>query len=355
MDKLLLKAQKHLDEKLPFVLYAKPGSTQLKAVFQKDDQLYKTDDFSEAGFAFVSFDNEKKCIIPTEHAEVVTAQLAFEKAAPESTSFLTKDGGDDFKNRVSKGINSINKGDFKKVVLSRKEVVDLDGFDLSDVFRKLLQAYPNAFRYCWFHPKTGLWMGATPEQLLKVSQYDFQTVALAGTQPFATDTTVVWSEKEKEEQQFVTDYIAASFEKLDIPLAISRPYSFQAGNLIHIKTDITGSLTGFDLATVLAVLHPTPAVCGFPKVPAKAFIIKNEGYDREYYSGFLGELNMNISNGNKQSDLFVNLRCMKIEENQARIYVGCGITAASDPEMEFIETVNKSMTMKKVLQLNNNK
>jgi isochorismate synthase len=36
---------------------------------------------------------------------------------------------------------------------------------------------------------------------------------------------------------------------------------------------------------VISVLHPTP-VCGLPKQEAKDFILKNEGYDREYYTGF---------------------------------------------------------------------
>ncbi len=44
----------------------------------------------------------------------------------------------------------------------------------------------------------------------------------------------------------------------------------------------------------------------------------------------------------------MNLRCMKIADNKAYIYVGCGITADSDPEKEYLETVNKSMTMKRL-------
>ena len=51
----------------------------------------------------------------------------------------------------------------------------------------------------------------------------------------------------------------------------------------------------------------------------------------------------------KQTNLFVNLRCLKLEEDQAILYVGGGITKDSDPEQEWIETMNKAQTMKAVL------
>jgi hypothetical protein len=35
-----------------------------------------------------------------------------------------------------------------------------------------------------------------------------------------------------------------------------------------------------------------------------------------------------------KSDLYVNLRCMKIRDNQAHLYMGCGITKDSNPRME---------------------
>ena len=99
-----------------------------------------------------------------------------------------------------------------------------------------------------------------------------------------------------------------------------------------------------DLKQLISVLHPTPAVCGFPKLEAKKFILENENYNREYYSGFLGELNIHDA-----TDLYVNLRCMQIKNNQIHLYIGGGITKDSIPEKEWIETANKAMTMKKIL------
>jgi isochorismate synthase len=87
-----------------------------------------------------------------------------------------------------------------------------------------------------------------------------------------------------------------------------------------------------------------------PKAVAKDFILKNEGYNRAYYTGFLGELNFDSFNKKSiKSDLYVNLRCMQLKNNQAHIYIGCGITKQSTPQKEWEESVNKSMTMKRVL------
>ena len=51
----------------------------------------------------------------------------------------------------------------------------------------------------------------------------------------------------------------------------------------------------------------------------------------------------------KSTQLYVNLRCMQIKEQNAIVYVGGGITESSNPESEWRETVSKSQTIKKVL------
>jgi isochorismate synthase len=116
---------------------------------------------------------------------------------------------------------------------------------------------------------------------------------------------------------------------------------------LHLKTDVIGSLNeNHNLKNIIQILHPTPAVCGFPKESAKKFIHENENYNREFYAGFLGELNKDFGTDENKTDLFVNLRCMKIEANTINFYAGGGITKDSIPEKEWEETVNKTNTMK---------
>jgi isochorismate synthase len=353
MDIIFNKGKDCLDKKMPFVIYCKPNSDKLIGVFQKNDNLFEIDSFEETGFAFVSFDGKKKYLIPRNESDVYIETINEIDYFIENEIDLNidLDAKTTFENLVEKGVKAIQNNQFDKVVLSRKEILKIDNFDFGNIFNKLIFNYPNTFKYCFYHQKIGFWIGATPEQFLQSSENTIKTVSFAGTQPYSQSEEYIWQEKEKQEQQFVTDFILTNLKKYSTEISFSEPYTFRAGSIVHIKTDIEATMnTKNDFRNIIEKLHPTPAVCGLPKEEAMQFIIANEDYDRTFYTGFLGELNIDFATfNNTKSDLFVNLRCMNIENDFANIYVGCGITKDSIPEKEFIETVNKSKTMKKVL------
>ncbi len=342
-------AQNHLSSKLPFALFCKPNSSKIVGVFQKNDQLFTLNDFTENGFAFVSFDGKQKLYLPLQECNVIVDTLV------ETDFHFPNELNDEFdsnakisfENLVGKGVHAIQQNEFRKVVLSRKELVHTN-LDAISIFKSLLFHYKSAFNYCFYHPKIGLWIGATPEQFVKIEDVTLHTVALAGTQLF--DNELLWRDKEKEEQQLVTDFITENLSLFSETVLVSDPKTIQAGNLAHLKTDISAVIDKNDLGKIVYKLHPTPAVCGLPKEAAKVFILENEEYNREFYTGFLGELNIDFTSYKMDnSDLFVNLRCMKLEGELASVYVGCGITKDSQPENEFWETVNKSKTIKKII------
>jgi len=325
----------------PFVCYVKPNEIKWNLLKQNHDAVIP---FSgQSGFVFAPFDKGLNVVIPTDEA-VLSQGILEEIKVNQSTKtdFLITNQKEAFEQLVSNGIQAITNGNFEKVVLSRKLEIP-NKIAVLETFQQLLATYPTAFRYLFFHPKVGIWLGATPEQLVKISDNRFETMALAGTQLYSEN--VVWETKEIEEQQFVTDYILAKVKNKANMVKVSEVQTVKAGNLAHLQSLISGELTnGFQALELIDSLHPTPAVCGLPKENAIDFIAKNEGYDRKYYTGFLGEYQMN-----NQTDLFVNLRCLEVEKNTTNIYVGCGITKDSVPEKEFIETENKSMTMRNVL------
>lgn len=354
MNPFFLKIKKHKEQNLPFVLYSKPNSSTLIGFLQQNNALYTISDYTEKGFVFASFDEKQLILIPENESEIITAQnevTSFEPIEIDDLSFDAK-AKKQYEDLVAKGIEAIKNEEFKKVVLSRSEEVPLAQFDFIETFQHLVQIYPATFCYCFFHPEIGLWMGATPEKLLKANGNVFETMALAGTQKDIPETQIVWQQKEKDEQQFVTDFIVKRLREFTASVVVSEPYSLKAGSIWHIKTDISGVLKeNSTLEEVIDTLHPTPAVCGLPKKKSKSFIIENENYDRTFYTGFLGELNTSFAGTNESSDLFVNLRSMQIQEDKAILYMGCGITKESIPEKEWEESVNKSMTMKRVLKI----
>ena len=348
MELIAEKAKNHFKQSLPFVLFCKPNSDKVVGLFQKNDSLFETTNFTEKGFVFASFDGNKTVLIPEEESDILFGVIQQKEIdiQEKHLNFQDEVVKKNFEILVSKGIEAIKNNQFLKVVLSRKESIDVENFDLIEAFYNLVQLYPNTFVYCFYHPKVGTWLGATPEQLFKAKDNFFNTIALAGTQKDSGSDDVYWPKKEQEEQQFVTDYIVEKIKDIASEITVSKPYSIKAGSVWHIKTDISGSLgLGFGLKKIIQLLHPTPAVCGLPKQQSKEFILLNEHYNRTFYTGFLGELNVE-----GQTDFFVNLRCMEIKDFQAHLFMGCGITKDSIPEKEWEESINKSATMKKILK-----
>ena len=245
----------------------------------------------------------------------------------------------DFIGLIDKTIQEIKNDKFQKVVIARNKTIELsDQFNCFEFFTSLYDHYKNAFVHLTFIPGIGLWMGATPEILINIDKNrQFQTVALAATQAFRDEASLedtTWSQKDIEEQAMVSRFIINCFKKIRLrEFEEVGPRTHISGNLIHLKTDYKVNMDQVSYpqlgSVMLELLHPTSAVCGMPKDPAKDFIMENEGFDREYFSGFLGPVNLQ-----DEINIYVNLRCMKIMQHHAKLFAGAGIIANSNPEKE---------------------
>lgn len=345
IKKLYNKVQEKYASNQPFVIYKKPNKREVTGYFQNSKKLQILSSFTQSGFVFAPFKSEeKKVVFLTEECQITSSSVE-EKAYTEPKELANFGDEELHKNKVAKAIAFIDKGNAQKIVISRKEVIAATNFNLVETFKRLLYFYPTAMVYCWYHPKVGLWLGATPEKLLTVKDNYLKTMALAATKPYVNTLKVVWNAKEKEEQQLVTNFILTILKKVSITINTEKTCTVKAGNLLHLCTRIKAKLqNNSNLEQLIKALHPTPAVAGLPKQVAIDFILNTEDYDREYYSGYLGELNVE-----KATHLYVNLRCMKYKDNNVAIYVGGGITKESNSGKEWRETVEKSKVIKKVL------
>ncbi|WP_435579833.1 isochorismate synthase [Gilvibacter sp.] len=345
------QVESHFKNNLPFVLYNEPNNLQVHALLQQSDKQHLVKNLTRTGFVFMPYSNKNRAIlIPDEHADAISAELDaeyFQSLAPRVAATDVPIVAVNYEQMLGDAIDQINKGNLLKVVCSRKEVVS-GSFDPIALFMATLKHYHDAFVYSFFHPKVGFWIGATPETFIKVDGTTFKTMALAGTQKVFPDINPQWTPKEVNEQSFVTKAITESLESLAKVIVVSKTYNKQAGALWHICNDISGTLKNKKemLHRVLEALHPTPAVCGLPRTKAKNFISKHENYDREYYTGYLGRVTSGLN-----TQLYVNLRCMKITDQAAEIFVGGGVTEGSNIFDEWVETVNKAETMKQILRL----
>lgn len=332
---------------------------------------------SEPGFVFAPFDRTQKKIffkgdliftfqngqllspnVPEEIFRKVTLEDNTETDEPVRThtaSHLQSGTPSDYRALVEKSINAIRSGIFEKVVPSRSRTVPLpEGFDPVKTFNNLCKAYPNCMISLVSSEETGTWIGATPELLASVDErMHFRTVSLAGTKrhvPGTDHKSVAWTEKEIEEQAMVSRYVISCFKKIRLREYDEHgPRTAIAGNLVHLKTeyDVDMVATNFPQlgSIMLQLLHPTSAVCGMPLEQAQQFLIENEGYDRQFYSGYLGPLCVN-----NESHVFVNLRCMQLLGDKAILYAGAGVTIDSIPEKEWEETEMKFETLLSLLK-----
>ncbi len=345
MSKLISDINQLLIENKCFVAFKNPQQQNvflfnnlqfsLKAVSILDIQsnwngfLFMPFDTNQNGFFFDFQDTKSNSFIPFKTSKV-TSQI-------DASSYL-------------KAIIDLKKlmitEDVDKLVFSRNiQINALSHNQLSTLFNALCLKYANAFVYIVHLPNQDTWIGATPETLIQINSGVAKTMALAGTQlaQNVSPDLITWETKEIDEQQFVTDYI---LEKLlsenAANIIIGKPYTKLAANLAHICTEIS-FVPPKNIGSLLQALHPTPAVCGVPKLKAFELIAKLENYDREFYTGFLGQISPN------QISLFVNLRCLKSDSRNTYIYTGGGITRKSIPELEWNETERKADTLLSVI------
>ncbi|QCX53938.1 chorismate-binding protein [Elizabethkingia sp. JS20170427COW] len=284
---------------------------------------------------FHSFDNSQEIQLKGNIVSISAAEI---KNLPllQTDKFSCYNGNtiskEEYLQQLSKTIEAIHQYQLPKLVLSRQKWLAENQLHLGETFLRLAQDYANAFVYLMISDQTA-WIGATPEILGKYNTESetFTTMSLAGTLPLDEE----WTHKEIEEQKPVSQYISSILKKYN-DVQVSDIYDHISGNIKHLRNDFTTHITLQELATVIADLHPTPAVCGVPKELCQKLIQQIEQHDRKYYSGYI-----RLAMG---SDIyyFVNLRCAEIFSNGILLYAGGGITAESNPEKEWTETELKS-------------
>ena len=348
----------------PFAIYQLPGKLEYQFVIQLSEANYidRNKDFTKKqGFIFAPFeiDNNHPAfhILPDitgmEH-ELNAEHLNTVLRAKNSTYYPNKLDNthsatqEEYLANVLNLQNKIELGIFNKAVLSRTIIENLT-IDPTDIFLKMCRKYHYSFISMVDIPGIGCWIGASPELLFQRIDHNVTLVSLAGTQAYNSDSNleIKWDNKDIIEQQIVTDYLKGYMNHFNITnYQQYGPQTVQAGVVLHLKTTFSFSENEIqgNVGNFIYSIHPTPAIWGDPKTKNLEYINELEGYNREYYSGFLGPI---LDNG--EMHLYVNLRTMKVLENKYILFVGSGITKDSDPLKEWNETSIKAMTLQSII------
>jgi menaquinone-specific isochorismate synthase len=272
---------------------------------------------------------------------------AAELAPPD---FSTRETGD-YRAAVARALTRIAAGEFEKIVLAR--AIDLtlkQPLHPLRVLNGLRQLFPDCYAFSLANGRGQSFIGATPEQLVRVSQGRLETAALAGTAgrgaSASDDATLgvalLHSEKDLREHRLVLESITGRLAQLGLKLEYpSQPGLRRLANVQHLHTPVRAVLPeNVRLLEVVGWLHPTPAVGGSPVAAAVARIRELEGFSRGLYGGAIGWVNARGG-----GEFFVGIRSALVDGAKARVYAGAGIVAGSTPEKEFAETELKFKAM----------
>jgi isochorismate synthase len=268
--------------------------------------------------------------------------LAGDPPRPTPSTFTVRPGRDPqaWMQSVQEAVDEMRAGRYQKAVLAREVFVDADAdIDAVDVLRRLRAAYPSAFV---FHVDG--FLGASPELLVSREGDVVRSHPMAGTTPRTGDpdadaraaAALLASTKDRAEHQITIDTVLdALLPFCSYVDSEPEPSIVTLANVQHLASLCEGRLSSpaASVLTLVDALHPTPAICGFPRDEALDAIARLEGFDRGRYAGTVGWVDRH---GNGR--FAVSIRCAEVSGPSARLFAGNGIVADSDPTTELTET-----------------
>ena len=201
-------------------------------------------------------------------------------------------------------------------------------------------------------------VGSSPETMVRLENGVATLRPIAGTrhrgeteqEDRALADELLADEKERAEHLMLVDLgrhelgrIAKTGTVQVTDLMIVERYSHVMHLVSNIVSDIDDGKDAFDL---LASGFPAGTLSGAPKVRAMEIIAEQEIEPRGPYGGAVGYVSFD---GNM--DFAITIRTATIEGDVLTCRAGAGIVADSDPERERVETVNKSKSIQRALQL----
>ncbi len=269
---------------------------------------------------------------------------------------------DAYRSRVLKALELMAVGQLDKVVLARSLRLERR-VDARALLRSALSRNALGHSFVMSPPnEPGALVGASPELLVRKTGQRVVSHPLAGSVPRSLDrqedqrraAALLQGAKERREHALVVEAVADSLapfcRHLDVP---PNPSLVSTSTLWHLGSEVRGVLKDShtsSLALALA-MHPTPAICGFPRAQALRFIHQQEGFDRGYYGGLLGYCGSNApgvaprAESLSDGEWALAIRCAWVEPQAVTLYAGAGLVPGSCPEAELAETCAKLATL----------
>lgn len=249
---------------------------------------------------------------------------------------------------IEKALKAIEEKQFKKCVLARECKFELEKpIDPWSLVAALEKRAENAYVICIQPTSRSAFISVTPEMLFSRQDQLLTVEALAGTQKLHQSTPFPLSHpKHVQEFSLVEQSIKEALHMAGLgPLTFCTPsIRTTSGGLQHLYSLLKRRLpAGIEDEMLLQTLHPTAALSGFPKEPARQFLCNHEPFDRGLYGAPLGRMTAD------SSTWVVGIRSCLLFESTATLYSGAGIVSGSNPLAEWEELDHKIALFKEIL------
>ncbi|WP_312055288.1 isochorismate synthase [Pantoea brenneri] len=257
-----------------------------------------------------------------------------------------------FTNMVAQAVAATQRGDLDKVVLSRlMDITAEQPVDTAALMQRIVAQNPNSYHFHLPLPEGGALVGASPELMIRKQGRDFSSCPLAGSarrdadpqRDQAAGESLMRSDKDRHEHKLVTDAMRNTLQPRSRMLSVPEvPSLITTATLWHLATLIKGEVLDprENALSLACLLHPTPALSGFPHQRAQQLIQQLEPFERQLFGGIVGWCD---DQGN--GEWVVTIRCGTVNGPRVRLFAGAGIVADSQPESEWRETGVKLDTM----------
>jgi isochorismate synthase len=258
--------------------------------------------------------------------------------SPETIDMVTNDDAETLWRQLVTGIRGeIAAGRLEKVVAARRIV--LHGTRLphpARVLERLRIEASGCMRFALSVDKR-TFLGASPERLVKRSNFNVWTEAVAGStngnDPMRR-VALLLNEKERAEHTIVVREIRAALARICESVIETGPEVHQLRHVAHLRTRFDGRLAvDRHVLDLVAQLHPTSAVGGTPRSAALAWLSEHENADRGLYAGPFGAFDRH-GNG----EFAVAIRSGLLAADGAHLFAGAGIVDGSEARSELRET-----------------
>jgi len=332
---------------IPFSELANTAKTVLK-----DAKISEDDNPILFGIVPFSEDHPTRFVIPQELSVSSRTHAQTKKSETSSNGHLiSAPTGAKYKQGVLDAIELFATTELSKVVLSRAiEVATDEDIDLPSLLQNLLLSNPHGYTFSAGLENGNTLMGASPELLVAKRGTHVISNPLAGSRPRTNDAEInerhreelFNSDKDLHEHRVVVEEVERTLSRYCNPLYTPMmPSVIETKTMLHLSTLLEGEVVDPDVSalTVAAALHPTPAVCGYPRQTAYDAIRKLEEFDRGYFTGMVGWCD---SRGN--GEWVITIRCAEVQKRSMKVFAGAGIVDQSLPESELDETGAKMST-----------